>query len=248
MGNWNSSNIEQAAPTGISGVLIGNVSSCRRVCSAIIASRKNVAVDLEGIALSRDGQICLIQLAVDGDPEVKLIDVVSLGQEAFDAGLLGSLLSNDTVRKLMYDVRGDADALYHQFKVRIANVVDVQVLYCRTFDSPSDPYVKGLGKALSRCPGLTDDQRAELDAVKAAGVRLFAPEKGGSYEVWRQRPLSPALVDYASADVAHLHAMYSAWRGAVGEEDTKAITESRMAKAINNPQPCKGRHMAKKDF
>jgi hypothetical protein len=30
----------------------------------------------------------------------------------------------------------------------------------------------------------------------------YAPEKGGSYNVWVDRPLPQALVDYAAADVA----------------------------------------------
>ena len=162
--------------------------------------------------------------------------------------MLGALLEDKSVRKLMYDVRGDADALFHQYRIRVANVCDLQVLYCRTFDSKTDPYLKGLGKALSRCPGLLQSQREQLDAVKAAGVALFAPEKGGSYEVWKHRPLTTALVDYASADVAHLHAMYDAWHGAVGEDEMERIVTLRMANAIESDRPCKGPHKAKKDF
>ena len=48
-------------------------------------------MDLEGIDLSRNGEICLIQLAVKGDPDVKLIDVTHLGTRCVWSRHAGSL-------------------------------------------------------------------------------------------------------------------------------------------------------------
>src|SRR5882757_5064217 len=38
--------------------------------------------------------------------------------------------------------------------------------------------------------------------VKKTGVSLFDPEKGGSYEVFNVRPLSPPIFDYCVLDVS----------------------------------------------
>ena len=38
--------------------------------------------------------------------------------------------------------------------------------------------------------------------VKEAGNRLFAPEKGGSYNIFETRPLDPRILAYCAQDVA----------------------------------------------
>jgi|AntAceMinimDraft_12_1070368.scaffolds.fasta_scaffold67851_1 hypothetical protein len=48
-------------------------------------------------------------------------------------------------------------------------------------------HLLGLRRALADCPGLDDEVRRALDAVKKVGTELFAPELGGSYEVWEHR-------------------------------------------------------------
>ena len=60
-----------------------------------------------------------------------------LGARAFDQGGLKELLESRRVRKIIYDGRADADALFHLFGVRLSNVYDVQVLQCIT--TPSRP-------------------------------------------------------------------------------------------------------------
>ena len=48
--------------------------------------------------------------------------------------------------------------------------------------------------------------------MKEAGKALFAPERGGGYEVWERRPMPRELLEYAAAaDVAHLRAMWREW-------------------------------------
>ena len=44
----------------------------------------------------------------------------------------------------------------------------------------------------------------ELARIKEEGLKLFAPEKGGSYAVWKERPLPEALIKYATSDVSLL--------------------------------------------
>ena len=105
----------------------------------------------------------------------------------------------------------------------------VQVAYCTKRDVESgrgrDPYLKGLGNALQGL-GLGGAQSRQLEQVKNNGLALFAPEKGGSYEVWRRRPLPQALIDYASLDVAYLHDMFEKWARFVPANRMRELQQS----------------------
>jgi exonuclease 3'-5' domain-containing protein 1 len=129
--------------------------------------------------------------------------------------------------------------------------VDIQVLQSFENDSPDDRFVKGLEKALQRYPGLSDNERSEADRVKKNGIGLFAPERGGSYEVWVQRPLCQELLEYASLDVRHLHGMAKVWGAEIGSERRQRVIEAaniRMENARNAKTVIKGRERAIKDF
>jgi hypothetical protein len=51
---------------------------------------KQVAIDLEGVSLSRRGKICLLALAIS-DTRVWVIDTITLGQAAFETASEGRL-------------------------------------------------------------------------------------------------------------------------------------------------------------
>lgn len=170
--------------------------------------------------------------------------------------------------------RADSDALYHLHQTTLANVCDLQVVCARQLDAeegaareagPSSPssstapgqaprrllnpgMLPGLGLALKQCPGLQAAHGAALTALKKSAQDLFVPERGGSYDVWKQRPMPPPILEYAAADVAHLHTMREAWGGRVSAEEMREITSKRISKAIKATQPPKGPHMAYRDF
>ena len=181
-------------------ILLDDPEKCADAMRALIAAGEPCAVDFEGIALSRTGALCLAQVAPPNGP-VYLVDVARMGADAFKTGALGALLEAKSLLKLVFDCRGDADALFHQFGVRMRGVFDVQVAFCVKKDKDHkgkrSAYLMGLRKALKECPGLDDETRAALDEVKAKGAQLFAPELGGAYEAWTARPMHPDLVTYA---------------------------------------------------
>lgn len=65
-------------------------------------------------------------------------------------------------------------------------------------------YVSGLATCIKRDGGLTWKQAEEAKLVKNEGLQLFAPEKGGSYEVFNERPLQPRIEMYCVQDVMHM--------------------------------------------
>jgi exonuclease 3'-5' domain-containing protein 1 len=78
-------------------------------------------------------------------------------------------------------------------------------------------YLHGLGKSM-RHFGLAS---ASWTRIKDEGVSLFAPEKGGSYDVFEKRPLDPRIVQYCMHDVAFMLELESVMRG-------------RLARSMNN--------------
>ena len=77
---------------------------------------------------------------------------------------------------------------------------------------------------------------------------LFDPARNGSYEVWRERPLRPALVEYAALDVSTLHDLHAAWGHLVSEEEMARITGRRIKAAVEGEGRAKGARMAERDF
>ena len=219
-------------------LLLDDAAACAAHLGPLIAARDPVAVDFEGVALGRSGRLCLAQVASANGPTL-LVDVCAMGAAAFRRGRLGELLEDARVLKLVFDCRSDSAALHHQFGVKMRGVYDVQVAYCLKRDEEEGARVstlQGLARALGECPGLDDASRAALEAVKEAGKALFAPERGGGYEVWERRPMPRELLEYAAADVAHLRAMWREWRHFVGRGKMDAIVEKRIRDAIRGQE------------
>lgn len=87
--------------------------------------------------------------------------------------------------------------------------------------------------------------------TKSSGVYLFAPEKGGRYEVWEERPLVPELIEYAASDIRYMFEMKDRWSGGLSVEALKHVvqrTSLRIRKYVEMVIPKKGRDMAIMDF
>ena len=222
-------------------------------CQAAVAQlllEKEVAIDIEGVDLSRQGEVCIIQAFGPSSPAVYLFDIHVLGESAFGGGGLRALLEAEQVTKLFYDVRGDCDALQHLHGVRVRGAYDVQVLWHVRFQHPDDSYLQGLKKVqalfLEESKVLTQRSIEAVDHVKEEGLKLFLPELGGSYDVWKQRPLCPELLEYAASDIRFLLDMRSLWAAGGDSADPSAepvqldgfvrtITDERLSKYVESP-------------
>eukprot|EP00929_Paragymnodinium_shiwhaense_P094700 TRINITY_DN55462_c0_g1_i1.p1 TRINITY_DN55462_c0_g1~~TRINITY_DN55462_c0_g1_i1.p1 ORF type:complete len:348 (+),score=43.47 TRINITY_DN55462_c0_g1_i1:77-1120(+) len=206
--------------------LVDAAERCKRIC-AELGQHSCLAIDLEGVDLGRTGDICIVQIgAVDG--RVWLFDVTTLGHRAFDNGLR-SLLEDPGTAKLLFDCRNDTAALYHIYGVLPQNVLDMQVLFHNAMVGRPKG-LRGMTTALRELlPAWEYRQASEL---KAKGKALYAPEKGGTLEVWRQRPLHDTLLQYCATDVLHLFSMLDRWSAFLGEETLRQISEDRMLSEI----------------
>lgn len=164
-------------------------------------------VDLEGVNLSRDGSVAIMQVLVPPNPTVYLVDVHVLQAAAFDTVTkdgqsLKAILESTDYAKVFFDVRNDSDALYSHFDVHLGGVIDLQLLEFATRPGYKRPqYVQGLAKCITYSGILSWQEARTWEQVKDVGVRQFAPEKGGTYEVFLRRPLSKAMQRYCAEDV-----------------------------------------------
>ena len=149
----------------------------------------------------------------------------------------------------IYDVRNDSDALYNLHRVTLANVYDLQLLELakRVARSENTRFLNGLRRTI----GAHITQSAEWQRAKEAGGALFAPEKGGRYEVFEERPLDPRLIAYCAQDVTLLFELEDVLKSAMGYQalgkwESMIVAESaeRVKVAYDPSYVPNGRHKA----
>lgn len=216
-----------AAPTlevnGVSICFVDSVAGVQAAVASVCGAAGSgsgvsvVALDLEGVDLGPAGRISTLQMCVAdaSHPErgVRLserqsntttvfeVDIASLGAAAFaaEAGLR-SLLESD-VTKLLWDVRSDAAALFHQYGVRLNpdSTIDLQLL--AVIKGENMVGLPSLGSVFDAPDSvLSFTEKKQMKALRDEARKLYLPQCGGSFDAWLARPLSPVLQEYA-ADV-----------------------------------------------
>ncbi len=167
---------------------------------------------------------------------------------------LKGLLESEDITKLMWDARSDNNALLHLFGVRLAGVVDLQLIDIawRLARGERPASVSGLGWVLEKTDraGLSPPECVEMATVKRAAQALFLPENGGGYEVWARRPLPEILLQYctdartffrlraayADAERAHAEALRAAVQRRLADSARAAFdSESRTTRRHIDP-------------
>jgi len=173
-----------------------------------------IALDTEGVDLGREGQVTVLQIGtVD---KIYLIDILALGEQAFDGGLR-DILENEEVVKIMYDCRKDSDALYHLHKVTLKNVFDCQVadiIIRRNMTGMMPGYVQGYVRSLKAYLGFNE---ADLQSKVDGKLLMIDPN------VWATRPLTATLQRYAAFDVAYIHILRDIMLELMGFEYNVAV-------------------------
>ena len=153
-----------------------------------ISAAQLLALDTEGVRLSRSGQLTLLQVGTA--ERLYLFDVIALGTAAFaaappGASSLRSVLEDVAITKLAWDVRRDSDALQHQHGVTLAGVVDVQL--------EAVAVRRASGAAVAALPGLAECLARWVDKACSAGVFAHAASLGLRAGARRRRLQGPPL-------------------------------------------------------
>lgn len=171
--------------------------------SSFDTTQKLLAVDLEGIDLGRHGQISLVQIATP--TQCFVVDV--LDRTATDPLVqwLRCLLEDPTVTKIIHDCRMDADALLHCLGIRLCNVHDTSQWH----------------KVAAGVPDISLNRLLEWTGQEENGARSADVYKQ-DHAFWRQRPLTPAMISWASGDVTGLFGIYTKQRTIPPEQQDRA--------------------------
>lgn len=208
-------------------------------------------IDLEGVNLCRHGTISILQIFVCPKNQTFLIDIHTLKADTFsypasNGSTLRSVLQSTSIPKVFFDVRNDSDALFSHYGIELSGVQDLQLMELAQRQS-SRRLVNGLGRCIEQHASMTLTERADWKAAKDVGRKLFAPEQGGSYEVFNVRPLPEEIVQYCAQDVQFLpklwlkyhQAMTHIWRVKV-----EAEVQNRIQLSKSHDYNGKGKHMA----
>ena len=203
-----------------------------------------LAVDCEGNSLSREGALTIITVATE--EKVYIFDVQKLGQATFSSGL-GEILEDESHRKLMFDCRQDSDALWHQFKVKLSGVLDLQlleVIYRRenpsasTTKTPQSSSKNKRGGRRNRRSQRTDEvekiygfrrclelylQDENLVKIKDKGKELLEEDD----ELWTKRPLTDELIQYCVVDTMVMFRLYNKMKDVNGGEQARLRVASK---------------------
>jgi exonuclease 3'-5' domain-containing protein 1 len=187
-------------------------------------TKPNLFIDLEGNNLSRHGTLSLITVLVEPRHTVHLIDVHTLGNQAFTlastangATTLKNILESVAIAKVFFDIRHDSDALYSLYGISVGGIEDLQLMELASRKGDKSA-VSSLSKCVERDAAISTAEKQKWRAIKEEGRALFDSARNGSYAVFDQRPLSPTVERYAAQDVVQMPNLYETYDGLLGED------------------------------
>jgi len=147
---------------------------------------------------------------------------------------LKQILESSTVTKYFFDVRNDSDALFSLYSITLAGVQDIQLMELAT-RYRAKTMLGSLAKCIEYDSGMSYAEKSTWLATKSAVHALYSPDRGGSYEIFNERPMRPAMVMYCAQDVqclpklveVYARKMSPLWAKKVSEESERRLRESR---------------------
>lgn len=194
-------------------------------------SPPSLYLDIEGENLGKNGTIDIIQIYALPLKHTYLIDVHVLKSAAFtttsaalaSAPSLKAILESPRIPKCLFDVRADSNALFFLYGVSIQGVQDIQLM---ELARRPGLYVNGLVRCIERDAGLNASGVEAFQRKKREGSNLFLPDKGGSWEALRERPMKAKILDYCVQDVKHLPVLWQRYKA------TDRYWQSRIESAV----------------
>lgn len=233
------------------------VSSMIDALSGLPSTPPSIFIDLEGVNLSRRGTISILQIHIRTTGQNYLVDVKTLEEAAFStkgrstSDTLTSILESASIPKVFFDVRNDSDALFCHYGIKLQGIQDIQLMEFATRTYPGS-FICGLKKCIERDVAMGYTEKNNWMMAKQDGLKLFSPDKGGSYEVFNQRPLPETIKIYCIQDVNYLPRLWdlydgklaAGWRTRVEVATKDRVTESQTydydAQGPDKARPPKG--------
>lgn len=149
---------------------------------------KKVALDAEGVDLSRLGRSSIVQIATL--EKCFILDVLDKHSDDPLIGWLRGLLEDEGVIKVIHDCKMDSDALWHHLNIRLANVHDTSCWH----------------HVITGRPDMNLN-----DTLNQMGLQPNATRDKGVYDrnhaFWATRPMTPQMIEWASGDLESLFAL-----------------------------------------
>ena len=186
-----------------------------------------LSVDLEGDALCRSGKINTIQIYSPSENTFFLFDCKILSAEQIRVSLQ-ALFESTIVSKYFFDCRADVDALYHQYKIKLNKVIDVQLyeVAFRKCKGLRTGYYSGLYKTLSSYSHDIGVTANEL-RIKNKYSEQF---KNKNYEMNLDEG---DVLNYLSIDVVYLHKLYNLFAYKIGRSRVYSSIMEETDRRIN---------------
>ncbi|KAI0102807.1 ribonuclease H-like protein [Nemania sp. FL0031] len=202
---------ENKTPEGSYSIVdtVAGISALVDILSGLPSTPPSIYIDLEGPNLSRLGSVSIMQIHISTTGQNYLVDITNLKGAAFSTqgtqtpNTLKGILESPLIPKVFFDVRMDSDALHYHYNIKLQGVQDLQLMELATRPG-NKRFIAGLKKCIDRDMNMTSAEKDKWTAAKDEGRKLFAPEKGGSYEVFDRRPLAEKIALYCVQDVQYL--------------------------------------------
>jgi hypothetical protein len=159
-----------------------------RELSGAFADVKVIALDLEGVDLSRAGRISIVQVSTPA--RCFLIDVLGKGPDDLVVCWLRSLLQSENILKVIHDSRMDSDALFHLLKIELVNVHDTSCW-----------------QAVIGIPDTSLNDTLRFHNL-APNIERDKSVYQRNHAFWATRPLTRQMLDWASGDVQFMFDLY----------------------------------------
>jgi len=174
-----------------------------------LSTYDRMAFDSEGVNLSRTGECTIVTIqGFDGakkETRIYVIDVHVLGADVVfskEHPSLRPILENSNLTKVTFDCRTDSDAIFHQYGVSLAGTFDLQIfdqavrIHNGKLPPQRNSYICNGG-----IPFLPSMEKVlQRYSIETSIQKSSAPHRQ-SAEIWKQRPLSSASIEYAGNDV-----------------------------------------------
>lgn len=165
-----------------------------------------VAIDTETMGLNphRD-RLCLVQLSA-GDGEAHLVQIkpVSMGGRGYDCPNLKTLLTDDSVTKLMHFARFDVAVLQNAFNITIPSVICTKIAARLVYT-------------------FTDRHGLAYLCRDLLGVEISKHQQSSD---WGAPTLTPEQLRYAASDVLHLHTLWDKLEAMLIRENRRDLAQA----------------------